>query len=130
MKPITFNKSPASRSTILSLCFAIVAVLSPLGMALAGSAPTKPISAAEFSRIVEQFSEEEGTFFSDNFVSNETSYLHVVKKFREMGITGGAYLGVGPEQNFTYIAKTRPQIAFIVDIRREAIIQHLMYKAI
>jgi hypothetical protein len=37
---------------------------------------------------------------------------------------------VGPEQNFTYIAKIRPQIAFIVDIRRQAVIQHLMYKAI
>jgi hypothetical protein len=37
---------------------------------------------------------------------------------------------VGPEQNFTYIAKIRPRIAFIVDIRRQAMIQHLMYKAI
>ena len=90
----------------------------------------KPISAAEFSRIVRLFSEEEGAFFSDNFVSNETSYLHVVEKFKELGVSGGAYLGVGPEQNFTYIAKTHPQIAFIVDIRREAIVQHLMYKAI
>ena len=43
---------------------------------------------------------------------------------------GGAYLGVGPEQNFTYIAKIRPRIAFIIDIRRQAIIQHLMYKAV
>jgi hypothetical protein len=37
---------------------------------------------------------------------------------------------VGPEQNFTYIAHVRPEIAFIVDIRRQAIVQHLMYKAI
>ena len=37
---------------------------------------------------------------------------------------------MGPEQNFTYIAKIRPRIAFIVDIRRQAIIQHLMYKAV
>src|SRR5262249_14753037 len=44
--------------------------------------------------------------------------------------SGGAYIGVGPEQNFTYIAKIRPRIAFIVDIRRQAIIQHLMYKAV
>jgi hypothetical protein len=67
---------------------------------------------------------------SDNFTSNETSYLHVVDKLRELGVTGGAYIGVGPEQNFTYIAKVRPRIAFIVDIRRQAMIQHLMYKAI
>jgi hypothetical protein len=43
---------------------------------------------------------------------------------------GGAYLGVGPEQNFTYIALTRPEIAFIVDIRRQNMIEHLLYKAI
>ena len=80
--------------------------------------------------MAQDFSEEEGNFNSDNYVSNETSYLHVVDKLKLLGVTGGAYIGVGPEQNFTYIARTRPQIAFIVDIRRQAIIQHLMYKAI
>ena len=38
-------------------------------------------------------------------------------------------MGVGPEQNFTYIAAIQPRIAFIVDIRRQNMIQHLMYKA-
>ncbi|MBI2816677.1 MAG: hypothetical protein HYX72_07040 [Acidobacteria bacterium] len=90
----------------------------------------KAITAAEFSRIVRYFSEEEGSFFSDNFVSNETAYLHIVDKLKELGVAGGAYIGVGPEQNFTYIAKVRPKIAFIVDIRRGAMIQHLMYKAL
>jgi hypothetical protein len=88
------------------------------------------LPAAEFSRIVREFSEEDGFFRSDNFVSNETSYLHVVDKLRELEATGGAYIGVGPEQNFTYIAKVRPRIAFIIDIRRQAIIQHLMFKAL
>jgi len=88
------------------------------------------LSASEFARLVNDLSEEGGYFRSDNFTSNETSYLHIVDKLREIGATGGAYLGVGPEQNFTYIAKIRPRIAFIVDIRRQAIIQHLMYKAI
>jgi hypothetical protein len=88
------------------------------------------LSAAEFSRLVSELSEEGGYFRSDNFTSNETSYLHIVEKLLQLGGTGGAYVGVGPEQNFTYIAKVRPRIAFIVDIRRQAIIQHLMYKAI
>jgi hypothetical protein len=88
------------------------------------------IPAAEFSRIIQQFSEEGGYFQSDNFTSNETAYLHIVSRFREMGVADGAYIGVGPEQNFTYIAKIHPRIAFIVDIRRQAVIQHLMYKAI
>jgi hypothetical protein len=43
---------------------------------------------------------------------------------------GGVYMGVGPEQNFTYIAAVRPKIAFIVDIRRDMMLEHLMYKAI
>ena len=88
------------------------------------------LSAAEFARLVREISEEDGYFMSDNFTSNETSYLHVVDKLRQLGAAGGAYIGVGPEQNFTYIAKVRPRIAFIVDIRRQAVIQHLMYKAI
>jgi hypothetical protein len=88
------------------------------------------LPAAEFSRLIREFSEENGYFRSDNFTSNETAYLTVVDTMRRLGATGGAYLGVGPEQNFTYIAKIRPRIAFIVDIRRQAVIQHLMYKAI
>ena len=88
------------------------------------------LSSAEFSRLIRDLSEDGGYFRSDNFTSNETSYLHVVDKLHELGASGGAYIGVGPEQNFTYIAKMRPRIAFIVDIRRQAMIQHLMFKAI
>ena len=91
---------------------------------------SETIPAAEFSRIIREVSEADGFFRSDNFISNETSYLHVVDKMRRLGALGGAYVGVGPEQNFTYIAKVRPQIAFIVDIRRQAMIQHLMFKAL
>ncbi|MCI0659459.1 MAG: hypothetical protein L0220_00140 [Acidobacteria bacterium] len=88
------------------------------------------LTAPEFTRLVRELSEEGGYFRSDNFTSNETSYLHVIEKLQKLGGSGGAYIGVGPEQNFTYIAKLKPKIAFIVDIRRQAIIQHLMYKAI
>src|SRR5262245_9816815 len=97
----------------------------PLPRPVADSLP-----AAEFARIVRDLSEDGGYFRSDNFTSNETSYLHIVEKLRALGATGGAYVGVGPEQNFTYIAKVRPRIAFIIDIRRQAMIQHLMFKAL
>src|SRR2546421_13122442 len=43
---------------------------------------------------------------------------------------GGVYIGVGPEQNFTYIVALKPKIAFILDIRRQNMIEHLMYKAL
>ena len=94
-------------------------------------APEQIIPPAEFSRMIRDFSEEGGDFLSDNFITNETSYLHVLDKLEELAATGeGAYIGVGPEQNFTYISKVRPRIAFIIDIRRQAMIQQLMYKAL
>jgi len=77
-----------------------------------------------------QFSESGGSFSSDNYTSNELMIGQVATDLISRGKTGGAYIGVGPEQNFTYIAATRPEIAFIVDIRRQAVMQHLMYKAI
>ena len=119
----------------------LVLITAAIAMVAAGSSaatrygpqsqqPPESLSSADFSRLVRDLSEEGGYFRSDNFTSNETAYLTVLDKMRQLGATGGAYIGVGPEQNFTYIAKIRPRIAFIVDIRRQAIIQHLMYKAI
>jgi hypothetical protein len=43
---------------------------------------------------------------------------------------GGVYLGVGPDQNFTYLVALRPRLAFITDIRRGNLQLHLMYKAL
>ena len=77
-----------------------------------------------------QFSEEAGFYPGDNFVSNETSYLHPMPTLIEKGSPGGVYIGVGTEQNFSYIAATRPEIAFILDIRRENLLQHFLYKAV
>jgi hypothetical protein len=105
-------------------------VLVGAATAPAAAVESDGLSTAEFVRLIRDFSEEGGYFLSDNFTSSEDSYLTVVDKMKELGATGGAYIGVGPEQNFTYIAKIRPRIAFIVDIRRQAMIQHLMYKAI
>src|SRR6266571_6827325 len=119
---------------LLLACLALALIIAPLASAgqLISRYHARPegLTAAEFARLITDLSEEGGYFRSDNFTSNETSYLHVVDKLRELGTTGGAYIGVGPEQNFTYIAKVRPRIAFIVDIRRQAMIQHLMFKAI
>lgn len=88
------------------------------------------LSDAEFWRLVTDFSEPDGFFRSDNFVSNETTFPDVIPSLvQEIG-TDGVYLGVGPEQNFSYIVALQPRIAFIVDIRRQNLIQHLMYKAL
>ena len=75
-------------------------------------------------------SEVDGFFQSDNLVSNELTLQHIIPELLKGRAPGGVYLGVGPDQNFTYIAAMRPRIAFIVDIRRGAMLQHLMYKAL
>ncbi len=89
----------------------------------------KKIDDTTFWRMLTEFSESGGSFTSENFVSNEPNFQLVLKKLKATEKTHGVYLGVGPEQNFTYISALQPDIAFIVDIRRQNLIQHLMYKA-
>jgi hypothetical protein len=100
-------------------------------LALQVAAPPAAVSARDsvFAALVAELSEPGGFFFSDNLVSNETSYLHVVGKLEELGLRGGAYLGVGPEQNFSYIAAVQPAVALIIDIRRDNLLLHLTFKA-
>src|SRR5262249_30075768 len=81
--------------------------------------------------LIADISEPGGSFrLADNFTSNEPEVGRVFTMLREKGIAGGVYLGVGPEQNLTYIAAIRPAMAFVVDIRRQAVMQHLVFKAI
>ena len=80
-----------------------------------------PASAeSTYGRTFLRLSEPAGYFPSENVVSNETSYLHVLDAMRRLGVKGGAYIGVGPDQNFSYIAAIRPEVAFMFDIRRDA----------
>jgi len=88
------------------------------------------ISDEAFWEMVTTMSEPGGYFRSDNLVSNELTFQHVVPELQRTLGTGGVYLGVGPDQNFTYLAALRPRIAFIVDIRRGNLLLHLMYKAL
>jgi len=77
-----------------------------------------------------EFSEPGGYFRSDNLLSNETGFQAVIPYLRSVIKPGSVYLGVGPEQNFTYIVSLQPKIAIIFDIRRGNMIEHLMYKAL
>ena len=70
-----------------------------------------------------------GGYRSDNLVSNERSLQHVMPMLASLR-QAGAYIGVGPEQNFTYVVALEPAIAFVIDIRRENQLLHLLYKAL
>src|SRR5579859_3489960 len=85
---------------------------------------------SSFAHLVESLSEPGGYFDSDNIITNEMSYLKVLDILRAHDIHGGAYVGVGPDQNFSYIAATRPSIAFVIDIRRDNLLEHLLFKAL
>ncbi|MDT8342195.1 MAG: hypothetical protein RQ751_11845 [Longimicrobiales bacterium] len=90
----------------------------------------QPIPTPEWAGLVTGLSEAGGFFDTDNLISNETSYLHVMGAMRRAGAEGGAYIGVGPDQNFAYMAEQRPWLAFIVDLRRDNLVHHLLLKAL
>jgi hypothetical protein len=88
------------------------------------------LNDSEFWEIFTSSSEAGGSFTSENLVSNEMTFQHVIPTLQRTVAPGGAYIGVGPEQNFTYVANLRPAIAVIVDIRRQGVLQHLLYKSV
>ena len=114
-----------------------VAILIGCGAHGAGVARSQPhgalperLSDRAFWQLVTDISEPGGYFrIEDNFTSNETEVGQIFTMLRETGVSGDVFLGVGPEQNYTYIAAIRPRMAFIIDIRRQAVMQHLMFKA-
>ena len=127
----------ASRLARLALTFAAIAAppaqaAQGVAQAALGTADLLPakLSDSVFWRLVTTTSEPGGYFRSDNFVSNETSYQWVIPDLLRTTRTGGVYLGVGPDQNFTYLVALRPKMAFIFDIRRQNMLTHLMYKAL
>ena len=115
-------------AVILAACWCALVSVSPV-RATTDSLPTR-LADDDFWRMVTSFSERAGTFPSDNLLSNETTLQHVIPELTNTVKAGGVYLGVGPEQNFTYMVALRTRMAFIFDIRRGNLALHLIYKAL
>jgi len=112
-------------TTIVVAVLAAVLVIAP---ACRRSTLPASLTDDDFWDLSERLSEPAGVFaLSENYVSNEARFAESVRWLRP---GGGVYVGVGPEQNFSYIAKLRPAVAFVVDIRRENRALHLLYKAL
>ncbi len=94
--------------------------------------PTSPdsLTTAEFAALSARLSDSGGYFDTDNLISNERSLLHALTDLDRAQLRGGAYIGVGPDQNFNYIARVSPRIAFVMDIRRDNLLHHLLFKAL
>jgi hypothetical protein len=136
--------SRAQRGIAFLAAFALAACghATPVSTAAApavapAQAPAAPANAMperlndkEYWALEQEISEPGGYFqIRDNFTSNEMEIGQLFTMLRETHVSGDVYMGVGPEQNFTYIAAVRPRMAFVVDIRRQAVVQHLMFKA-
>lgn len=107
----------------------IALVLSTLPLQTAETLPNQ-IADDTFWQLIASLSEPGGEFQSENFLSNETGFQVVIPTLKQTTRPDGVYIGVGPEQNFTYIAAIHPRIAFIVDIRRQNMLEHMIYKAL
>ncbi|MDR3637697.1 MAG: hypothetical protein P4L84_28075 [Isosphaeraceae bacterium] len=88
-----------------------------------------PARDASFGPLVSALSEPPNGPHADNLVSNEDSYPRVAGEIDRRAPKDCVYLGVGPDQNFTLIAHTRPKLAFVVDYRRRNLLLHLIHKA-
>jgi len=118
---------PIRRRLLLPICLILIA-----GSAMRAAAQTIPdrLSDVIFWSMSVEASEEDGTFRSDNLLSNEMYFQYVIPDLVKTAKSGRIYMGVGPEQNFTYMVALKPKMAFIVDIRRGNKDLHLMYKAL
>jgi hypothetical protein len=122
------------RSRILVLCLTLVCVVTSVrlfsvGKAAAAAVPAR-LSDEQYWKLSTTLSEQDGSFRSDNLLSNELNFQYVIPELLQRAKQGRVYMGVGPEQNFTYIAALKPAMVFIVDIRHGNLDVQLMYKAI
>src|SRR5437867_1668705 len=114
--------------SVLAVALVLCITLLPIGHA-APPAPDK-LTDQQFWNFSKDWSEEDGVFRSDNLLSNETSFQYIIPTLMKTAKQGRVYMGVGPEQNFTYIAALKPAMAIIIDIRHGNLDVHLMYKAL
>jgi hypothetical protein len=125
--PDNFTARPAPAALLRAADGQSPPILNRFGTA---AALPQELTTETFFKMIEEFSEPGGYFMYENYVSNERSYQEAIPSLLKIARSDGAYLGVGPEQNFTYIAAIRPAMAFIIDIRRQNMVELLMYKAL
>src|SRR5580700_7765214 len=112
------------------LLVAILVLLAGLAVQTRARSIPDKLSDLMFWSMSTDASEEDGTFRSDNLLSNELYFQYVIPDLVKTAKAERIYMGVGPEQNFTYMVALKPKMAFIVDIRRGNKDLHLMYKAL
>ncbi|MEO8483306.1 MAG: hypothetical protein ABI634_13925 [Acidobacteriota bacterium] len=114
----------------LALLIGVALILATPRLVTAADSLPDRLSDAAFWRLSEQLSEPNGSFRSDNLLSNELYYPEIMADLMTRVPSGRVYLGVGPEQNFNYIVALKPKMVFITDVRRGNLHLQLVYKAL
>ena len=124
--------SPVMRRhhSLKALTLAVLLLACSFGNHAAAPPIPAQLTDEQFWQLSSASSEPDGVFRSDNLLSNELNFQYVIPELLKTTQQGRVYMGVGPEQNFTYIAAVKPAMAFIVDIRHGNLDVHLMYKAL
>jgi hypothetical protein len=113
----------------ISATFLALALVAAAGLRVAADSLPAQLTDQEFWKLSSDFSEPDGFFRSDNLLSNEIWMQRVIPELLSNVKTPSVYMGVGPEQNFTYITSLKPKMVFIVDVRRGNLDLQLLYKA-
>ena len=129
MSSMARNHTAVKFSILAFAAVSLMLCVTPTSRSMTEALPYR-LDDRTFWTLITEFSEPSGTFRSENLVSNEMVFQHVIPALQQSVTPLSAYVGVGPDQNFTYIAQLKPRIAFIVDIRRQNMMLHLMYKAL
>src|SRR5947209_19677875 len=120
------------RSLFTATIVAAVTSLLPMfvsAMAAQTKALPTEISDKDFWRMIVDLSEAGGTYAYENFVSNELQYQDVVPALKKTTKAGRVYIGVVPEKNFTYASVLQSNLAFVIAIRRQNMVEMVMYRA-
>lgn len=123
-------RRPNVRTGLVVLAAVLCLSSAPAQLAAPADRLPERLANDEFWSLIDGLSEPPGFFNSDNLISNEDTYQSVIPELRQTVAPGGVYIGVGPDQNFTYVAALEPAVAFITDLRRGNLQLHLMYKAL
>ncbi len=123
-----FTHRPVLKTALL-LALLVTAALACFAQSTAATLPSE-ISDKDFWKMIVDLSEPGGTYPYENFISNELEYQDVIPALKATTKPGGVYIGVGPEQNFTYASVLQSRLAFVIDIRRQNMVEMLVYKAL
>src|SRR3954463_6547768 len=119
---------------VATLILPFVAVLFALVLGPVRAHAADPMPAqlddGSFWKLIADLSEPNGEFQSENLLSNETDFPGVMSTLKSTVPAAGVYVGVGPEQNFNYVAAIRPRMGIIIDIRRQNMLEQFLYKAL